>query len=170
MGAAIAAAGTAAAGIAGGLQKDRQEQTNDRRTQGKVEDASLRNEANYRGNRAMLMTGISDFYKKKGWSMPEFSPGYGTTRTLPGEGSLYSGQPKSDWSYGSGPTVPSASKETADAPVSGGAEALPAIGAGATTVGATRVAPKGPERIAPAVQPMIQDEELSKLLTPYGYL
>jgi hypothetical protein len=59
-----------------------------------LDDAAYRREATYRGNREALQSGIEDFYKQKGWKLPERLPGAYTTRGLPGEAPLYPGVSK----------------------------------------------------------------------------
>lgn len=54
-----------------------------------LDDLSLRREATYRNSRIGLQGAIEDFYKQKGWKIPERLPGAFTTRGLPGEGPLY---------------------------------------------------------------------------------
>lgn len=56
------------------------------------EQNSMRGEATYRQNRAMLLDQISHFYAKRGWPMPETNfPGQGTSRPLPGDKNPYAG-------------------------------------------------------------------------------
>lgn len=170
------AVGTLAAGsgVMGGLQADRQEQKNDRRTQGKVEDASLRNEANYRTNRAMLMTGIEDFYKKKGWKLPESVPGTGTSRSLPGDAPLYPGYdiPKSDWAYEQQPTPTptSSASEGEAAPAIAPIASQPVVSEGAIPV-------QQPKTMMGSVAPgqvdnlrkKLEDDSIRKALSRYEY-
>lgn len=54
-----------------------------------LDDLSMRREATYRASRTQLQGAIEDFYKQKGWPLPEVKPGAYTTRALPGEGPLY---------------------------------------------------------------------------------
>lgn len=166
-------AGTAAAGIAGGLQADRQEQKNDRRTQGKVEDASLRNEANYRTNRAMLMTGIEDFYKKKGWKLPESVPGTGTSRSLPGDAPLYPGYdiPKSDWAYPE-PAAQAPSSAAATEPVALGSPVTAPVPVSSEPLNVPQ--PKNlMGSVAPAqvdvLRKKLEDDSIRKALSRYEY-
>lgn len=80
-------------GIGGGLDEDqaqRENKRNKRKYDEARDDASMRAEANYRSGRAGLQGAIEDFYKQKGWKLPDHStPGYGTARGLPGEAPLY---------------------------------------------------------------------------------
>lgn len=161
----------AGAGIAGGIKADRDEQKNDRRTQGKVEDASLRNEANYRMNRALLMTGIEDFYKKKGWKLPEQIPGAGTSRSLPGDAPLYPqyNTPKSDWAYPQQQAAPAPAEivpAVAEAPIV--QSQLPAKAEPAQSA-TSPIMPAGMTVNKLGAKPALTDDELSKLLSPYGY-
>lgn len=59
-----------------------------------LDDAAYRREATYRGDRSALQGAIEDFYKQKGWAIPERLPGAYTTRGLPGEAPLYPGVSK----------------------------------------------------------------------------
>lgn len=63
-------------------------------------DRLNRQEASRRFDREMLQNALSSYYQKQGWKMPDPSsqlPGYGTTRKLPFENDLYSGD-QSPWS------------------------------------------------------------------------
>lgn len=164
----------AGAGIVGGAKADRDEQKNDRRAQGKMEQASLRNEATYRGNRGLLMSGIEDFFKKKGWALPEFAPGYGTSRPLPGDAPLYPDYnvPQSDWTYQQTQPTPTPQPTTDVDPVA--TEGAPATGFQVAPDGQPVIFSKKPAPVTayknPESQPLYQDAELTKLLNPYGYL
>lgn len=67
----------------------------------KREQLSLRQEATYRTSRTGLQGAIEDFYKQKGWKLPEHLPGAFTTRPLPGDAPLYPGYDinPSEWTH-----------------------------------------------------------------------
>jgi hypothetical protein len=95
MGSAAAAVQTVApiiGGIKGAVDEERsrsRERQIANRTKGELDDASLRREATYRGQRQALAGAIESFYKQKGWELPKHYAGEYTTRALPGEGPLY---------------------------------------------------------------------------------
>ena len=75
-------------GLLGDKKKNKQAKE-DRKAK---EQNSLRGEATYRQNRALLMDQIGQFYAKRGWKLPETNfPGQGTSRPLPGDQNPYAG-------------------------------------------------------------------------------
>lgn len=106
MGDPITIAAIAGGAQAGGALMERKQSKDEikraRESQGRLEDVGMRAEATYRTNRSMLQSAIADFYKQKGWELPEAIPGAGTTRPLPGEEKLYPdyGMNVGDWYYG----------------------------------------------------------------------
>lgn len=62
---------------------------NTRQAEAARDDLSMRREATYRASRQGLQNAIEDFYKQKGWALPDKKPGAFTTRGLPGEAPLY---------------------------------------------------------------------------------
>jgi hypothetical protein len=70
-------------------ERNRKEKKEDKRAQ---EQMSMRGEATYRQNRAVLMDMIGQFYAKRGWDLPETNfPGQGTSRPIPGDENVYAG-------------------------------------------------------------------------------
>lgn len=75
-----------------GLYKDEKAGKQAKEDRKAREQNSLRGEATYRQNRALLMDQIAHFYAKRGWPMPETNfPGQGTSRPLPGDQNPYAG-------------------------------------------------------------------------------
>lgn len=80
--------------IAGVIQDEREHQRlkeNRREQRDALDDLSYRREATYRNSRMALQGAIEDFYRQKGWAIPERLPGAFTARGLPGEQALYPG-------------------------------------------------------------------------------
>lgn len=100
--AAIAGASGMGLNALQGRKQNKEETERLREYQGRLEDIGMRTEATYRTNRSMLQSAIADFYKQKGWELPEAIPGAGTTRPLPGEEKLYPDYEANvgDWYYG----------------------------------------------------------------------
>jgi len=53
------------------------------------DDISNRREATYRADRAGIQGALDQYYKDRGWAVPERLPGYGTAKQLPFEKPLY---------------------------------------------------------------------------------
>lgn len=81
----------------------KQDTKNQRQSKDRAEDTDIRREATYRANRGRLQNAIADFYKQKGWAMPEAPEGAFTSRALPGEQPIYGNTtlPEANWYYGS---------------------------------------------------------------------
>lgn len=157
-----------------------------RETDRRSEDTSFRQEATYRYKREMLQGAIEDFYKKKGWKLPEALPGAFTTRSLPGEVPLYPDYdiPRPDTYYQKlEPEM--IEEEMAETPTPNTAlpvdntylsEPLKVENAQSGYFGNPEQAlvPVGANQLQ-TLQPrqpsaLIEDEELRKLSSPYGYL
>lgn len=75
-----------------GVYKDEQAGRETKEDKRAKEQNSMRGEATYRQNRALLMDQIAHFYAKRGWPLPETNfPGQGTSRPLPGDKNPYAG-------------------------------------------------------------------------------
>lgn len=85
-----------ASGLAGGIwgEIDRQKRTKEdkearRENLKQRDDLGNRREATYRADRQGIQGALDAYYQKQGWPIPERLPGYGTTKKLPFEASLY---------------------------------------------------------------------------------
>ena len=75
-----------------GVYKDEQAGRQTKEDKRAQEQNSMRGEATYRQNRALLMDQIAHFYAKRGWDLPETNfPGQGTSRPIPGDKNPYAG-------------------------------------------------------------------------------
>lgn len=132
MGDPITIAAIAGGAQAGGALMERKQSKDEikrsRESQGRLEDVGMRTEATYRTNRSMLQSAIADFYKQKGWELPEALPGAGTTRPLPGEEKLYPDYEANvgDWYYGKVEPKEESKEESTESPEEiGGGGGLP---------------------------------------------
>lgn len=95
----IASGVGAGAQILEGEQEHRRITDNRREQRAALDDLAYRREATYRNSRMMLQGAIEDFYKQKGWQIPERLPGAYTVRGLPGEAPLYPGVSRENPSF-----------------------------------------------------------------------
>lgn len=91
VGSAVASGVGTIAQIAEGEREHERLQDNRREQRAALDDLAYRREATYRNSRMALQGAIEDFYKQKGWAIPERLPGAFTVRGLPGEAPLYPG-------------------------------------------------------------------------------
>jgi hypothetical protein len=133
----------------------------------RAEDTDVRREATYRGNRGMLQSAIADFYKQKGWAMPEMAEGAYTSRALPGEKPIYGDttMPQADWYYG--PKEEAADEAAAVAPLAEIDTQSPIF----NTMPSPQTAPplSYANPVPAQAVPLEDSDSYKKLLRSYGY-